>query len=140
MSFADRVRRVPVWVWVLVFAGLMLLPGLGSFGFWDPWELNVADRVREIARSGNLTDPTAGGRRKYADLAVAALGLVLGLLAGGALLGVVLPCLALTGALLAGWGLSVRAAESEPAAALTSSGAGPDVPAGGTLGAALRSS
>jgi hypothetical protein len=238
MSFADRVRRVPTWAWVLVFAGLMLLPGLGSFGFWDPWELNIAERARDIALSSHLTDPTAGGRyggappldyffvaagmkifgahelgarvfgalcgvltlfavywggvglfrrragllgalvlgtmplfllearqltsdvplvaglalsmaglgrfawpasgrRRYADLAVGALGMLLGLLAGGALLGVVLPCLALTGALMAGWGLSVRPAESEPAAALTSLGAGPDLPAGGTLGAAL---
>jgi 4-amino-4-deoxy-L-arabinose transferase-like glycosyltransferase len=238
MSFADRVRRVPAWGWVLIFAGLMLLPGLGSFGFWDPWELNIAERVREIARSGHLTDPTvsgryggvppldyflsalgmklfhehelgarlfgalfgvlalyavywggaglfrkragllgalvlgsmplfllqarqltsdvpliaglalslaglgryawpASGRRGWRDLGVGVLGLLIGLLAGGALLGVVLPCLALTGALLAGWGLTVRPAESERASTLTDALAGPDLPANSTLGGAL---
>src|SRR3954449_4899571 len=62
MSFADRLRRVPAAAWVLLFAAVMLLPGLGSFGFWDPWELNIADHVREMVRQGSLLDTTAGGR------------------------------------------------------------------------------
>jgi 4-amino-4-deoxy-L-arabinose transferase-like glycosyltransferase len=61
MSFADRVRRVPPAAWAAIFAAAMLLPGLGSFGFWDPWELNIADHAREISR-GSLGDPTVGGR------------------------------------------------------------------------------
>ena len=52
MSFADRLRRVPPAAWVAIFAVAMVLPGLGSFGFWDPWELNVADRAREMMRAG----------------------------------------------------------------------------------------
>jgi 4-amino-4-deoxy-L-arabinose transferase-like glycosyltransferase len=240
MSFADRLRRIPTGGWVLIFAAAMLLPGLGSSGFWEPWELNIADRAREIGRAGHLFDPTMGGRyggeppldlflaalgmqifgahelgarifgalfgivaifgvyyggvglfrrragllgalalgtmplfllqgrqltsdmplvaglalsmaglgryawpptgqRAWRDLAVGVLGLLVGLLSGGALLGVVLPCLALTAAIAAGWGLSTRAAESETAAHLTSPGTGADVPAGTTFGAALRS-
>src|SRR5205814_7611950 len=62
MSFADRLRRIPPAAWAAIFAAAMLLPGLGSFGFWDPWELNVADRAREMAHGGALTDPTVNGR------------------------------------------------------------------------------
>jgi hypothetical protein len=29
--------------------------------FWDPWELKLAEQARDIARSGHLFDPTAGG-------------------------------------------------------------------------------
>jgi hypothetical protein len=78
MSVADRLRRVPPAAWVAIFAVLMVLPGLGSFGFWDPWELNVADRAREIGRAGNFFDPTAGGRyggEPPLDLFLAALGM-----------------------------------------------------------------
>src|SRR3954454_24640851 len=78
MSFADRVRRVPTGVWVLLFAVALVLPALGSFGFWDPWELNIADRAREVGRAGNLLDPTAGGRyggEPPLDLFLAALGM-----------------------------------------------------------------
>jgi hypothetical protein len=239
MSLADRVRRIPPGGWVLIFAAALLLPGLGAFGFWDPWELNIADRAREVARSGHLFDPTvngrfggqpplglflaalgmrlfgahemgarffgalfgvvaiaavywggvglfrrragllaalalgsmplfllearqltsdipliaglalsmaglgryawpASGRRQGRDLLVAAVGLLVGLFSGGALIGVALPCLAITGALAAGWGLSTRSAESEAAAPLTSPGTGPDVAAGTSFGKALR--
>jgi hypothetical protein len=239
MSFADRVRRIPPGGWVLIFGVALLLPGLGSFGFWDPWELNIADRAREVGRAGNLFDPTAGGRfgneppldlflsalgmrlfgahelgarifgalfgivalvavywggaglfrrragllgalalgtmpiflfqarqltsdvplvaglalsmaglgrfawpadgrRAWRDLIVGVVGLGVGLLAGGALMGVALPCLALAGAIAAGWGLSTKAAENEAAANLTSPGTGSDVPAGVSFGRALR--
>src|SRR5919201_1068201 len=99
MSFADRLRRIPPAAWATLFAAAMLLPGLGSFGFWDPWELNVADRAREMVKVGNLTDPTAGGHFSPAqpplDLFLSALGMKLfgatefGARLFGALLGVV---------------------------------------------------
>jgi Dolichyl-phosphate-mannose-protein mannosyltransferase len=239
MSFTERLRRVPAGVWVAIFAVALLLPALGSSGFWDPWELNIADRAREIGRTGHLFDPTAhgrygaeppldlflaalgmqlfgahelgarlggalfgivgllavywggvglfrrragvlgalalgsmplfllqarqltsdialvaglalsmaglgryawpaSGRRSWRDLAVGVLGLLVGLLSGGALLGVALPCLALGGTIAAGWGLSTRAAESEAASILTSAGTGPDIPPGRTFGSTLR--
>jgi hypothetical protein len=47
---------------VVLFAVALCLPRLGSFGFWDPWELKIADQAREIADSGHLFDATVGGR------------------------------------------------------------------------------
>lgn len=238
MSLLARARRLPPATWAAVAAVLLILPGLGSFGFWDPWELNVADRARDVSRGASLFDATAGGRytaeppldaflsglgmkvfgarewggriflalsgilavmavfwggrglfraragllgalalvtmpifllqtrqltsdvplvaglalamaglgrfawpasgrRSMRDLLVAAAGMLLGTLSGGALLGLALPALALTATIIAGWGLSPRAAESDGAAALTSEGVGRDVPAGKSFGAGL---
>jgi hypothetical protein len=245
MSFADRLRRVPPAGWVAILAAALILPGLGSFGFWDPWELGIADRARALSRSGHLFDVTVGaryggeppldlflsalgmnlfgttelgarlfhalfalvavfavywggsglfrrragalaaaalvtmplfllqarqltsdmpliaglalamaglgryawpasGQRSLRDLAVGALGLVVGLLSGGALLGVALPCLALVGTIAAGWGLQAKAPAGEGGAdapsALSAPGTGRDVPAGKSFGAGLLSS
>jgi hypothetical protein len=206
MQFIERLRRItPSW-WVAGFAILLIIPGLGSFGFWDPWELKLAERAREIAASSSIFDVTVGkrfpaeapldlvfsalgmrlfsvsewggrlgvglfgilaicatywaglglfrrraaligalvlgsmpfflfqarqvvsempliaglalslgglcrytwpgdGRRRIKDLLIAIIGLFLGLYSGGALLGVVLPCVSIGGALLVGWGL-----------------------------------
>jgi hypothetical protein len=71
-------RRVPPWAWTLAFALALCLPRLGSFGFWDPSELRLAEQAREIARSDNLFDPTVAGRfaaRPPLDLSLAALGI-----------------------------------------------------------------
>src|SRR5262245_18244199 len=73
-----RLRRVPCWAWALLFALVICLPRLGSFGFWDPRELKIADQVREVARSGHLVDPTVHGRyaaTKPLAFLLAALGL-----------------------------------------------------------------
>ena len=78
MSFVDRLRRITPATWAAVFAVLLVFPWLGSFGFWDPWELGIAERAREMARSGHLTDVTAGGRygkEPPLDLILAALGM-----------------------------------------------------------------
>ena len=69
---------------------------------------------------------------------MAGVGFVLGLLSGGALLGVALPCLAFTFAILAGYGLRPRLAGDSGASKLTSPGVGTHLPAGTTLGASLR--
>jgi hypothetical protein len=240
MSFVERLRRVPPGWWVALFAIALILPRLGSFGFWDPWELKLAERARDIARSESLFDVTAnrrftpeppldlacnalgmrifgvgefggrisdglfgilailgvywaglglfrqraavlgalalgsmplfvlqarqltsdmplvaglalamgglgryawpaGGARRPRDLIVAGAGLVIGLFSGGALLGVGLPCLAFTFAILAGWGLRPRPADDPAASKLTSPGVGSHLPAGTSLGASLRS-
>ncbi|MDZ4694268.1 MAG: glycosyltransferase family 39 protein [Deltaproteobacteria bacterium] len=78
MSLLERIRRVPTSVWAALFAFGLLLPGLGSFGFWDPWELNLADRAREVSISEKPLDGTVGGRytrEPPADMALAALGI-----------------------------------------------------------------
>ncbi len=77
-GLSARARRVPLWAWTLAFALALCLPRLGSFGFWDPSELRLAEQAREIARSDNLFDPTVGGRfaaRPPLDLSLAALGI-----------------------------------------------------------------
>ncbi len=238
MSFLVKLRRVPPAGWAAIFAGLLILPGLGSFGFWDPWELGVADQARAVMRSSSLFDPTVGGKfspqpplnlfldalgmkvfgvrelgarffdalagvgailavywagaglfrrragllaalalgsmpifilqarqllsdmplvcglalalggfgrfawpatgqRRMRDLAVAVAGMVIGLLSGGALIGVALPCLALTATIVAGWGLQPHAAETEGAAVLTTAVTGRDVPEGTSFGRGL---
>jgi len=58
----DELRRVPTWAWVLAFAMLLCVARLSRFGFWDPWELKLAEQARDVARSGHLFDATAGGK------------------------------------------------------------------------------
>jgi hypothetical protein len=36
-------RRVPAGVWVVMGAAALLLPRLGAFGLWEPWESQLAD-------------------------------------------------------------------------------------------------
>jgi hypothetical protein len=80
----DRARaaigRVPAWAWALAFALALCLPRLGSFGFWDPSELRLAEQARDMARAGNLLDATVAGKypgRPPLDLSLAALGIKL---------------------------------------------------------------
>lgn len=43
----DLLRREGLWpLWVLVAAALIILPGLWSFGFWEPGEIAIADQAR----------------------------------------------------------------------------------------------
>src|SRR6187401_3262112 len=50
---SDELRRVPTWLWAVLFAAVLCLPFLGRFGFWDPWELKLAEQARDVARSGH---------------------------------------------------------------------------------------
>jgi hypothetical protein len=240
MRFIERLRRIPTAAWIALFAVLLVLPRIGAFGFWDPWELKIAEHARDMAET-SLRDVTVnkrfpaepplelvvsglgmrifgtgelGGRignglfaigailavywaglgllrrraavlaalalgsmplfvlqarqlvsdmplvaslalalgglgryawppdgvRRLRDLAIAAAGLVLGLYAGGALLGVALPCLAVAASLLVGSGLHPRvegAAADDAPAALCAAGVGPDVPADMSFGRGL---
>ncbi len=225
MSLVEKLRRVPPVWWILIFAAVLVLPRLGSFGFWDPWELKVAQQARDMALSSSLFDVTVGkhysprppldlvlsalgmrllsvgewggrianglcailailgvywagasllrrraavlsalalasfplfvlearqlisdmplvaglswalgglgryawppdGRRRWRDLAVAGLGMTMGLFSGGALRGVALPALATFATLLVAYGLRPRAGGSP----LCAAGVGPDVP------------
>jgi hypothetical protein len=93
----------PTWGWALLFALVICLPRIGAFGFWDPWELKLADQARDMARAGSLLDPTVGGKYPASPplgLFLAALGikvfgaselaarLPLGLMAVGSLMAV----------------------------------------------------
>jgi dolichyl-phosphate-mannose-protein mannosyltransferase len=72
------IARVPAWAWALAFALALCLPRLGSFGFWDPSELKLAEQARDIARSNDLFDATADGHypaRPPLDLSLSALGI-----------------------------------------------------------------
>jgi len=235
----EKLRRIqPVW-WIALFAVALVLPRLGSFGFWDPWELKVAEHARDMAGASSLFDVTvnkrftaeppldlilsalgmkifsvgelggrignglcailailavywaglglfrrraavlsalalgsfplfvlearqivsdmplvaglalalggfgryawpADGMRRPRDLAVAGVGLVLGLLSGGALLGVALPCLTVAGALLVGFDLRPRGeATGTGNSSLTATGVGRDVPVDTSFGRGL---
>jgi hypothetical protein len=239
MILMEKLRRIqPVW-WIALFAVALVLPRLGSFGFWDPWELKVAEHARDMAGASSLFDVTVnkrftaeppldlilsalgmrifsvgefggrignglcailailavywaglglfrrraavlsalalgsfplfvlearqivsdmpliaglalalGGLGRYAwpasgvrrprDLAVAGVGLVLGLLSGGALLGVALPCLTVAGTLLVGFGLRPRGEGAGMGnSSLTATGVGRDVPADASFGRGL---
>ncbi len=231
----DRLRRVPPLAWAMLFAGALVVPRLGASGFWDPWELTIADHAREIALSGSLLDPTvkgrftaeppldlflsavgmkifgthefgarcgnalcalgallavywagvgmfrrraallaalamgtmplffmqsrqlvsdmpqilgltlalgglarfawpAGGRRGPKDLAVAAAGMLIATMSGGALMGIALPCLTLAGAVIAGWSLAPSVAG---VGGLCDPGIGPHVHADKSFGRGL---
>jgi hypothetical protein len=79
----DRLRRalgsVPDWGWALLFSLVICLPRLGAFGFWDPFELKLADQARDMVRAGTLFDPTVAGKYPATtarlDLILAALGI-----------------------------------------------------------------
>lgn len=235
MSLIEKLRRVPPIWWIVLFALALVMPRLGSFGFWDPWELKIAEHARDMALSSSLFDVTvdkrftaeppldlvldaigmrifsigefggrignglcailailavywaglglfrrraavlsalalgsfpiftlqarqltsdmplvlglalalgglgryawpADGTRRAGDLGVAAVGLVVGLLSGGALLGVALPCLAIAGTLAVAFGLRPRTSEG---AGLSAPGVGPHVPADASFGQGL---
>lgn len=57
----DLLRREALWpLWVVVVAAVIILPGLWSFGFWEPGEIAIADQARaevEGARSAEAGEP-----------------------------------------------------------------------------------
>jgi hypothetical protein len=95
-------RSVPTWGWALLFSLVVCLPRLGGFGFWDPFELKLADQARDMVRAGALLDPTVGGKYPATarlDLFLVALGIKL---FGASELGARLPiALSAVGALMA---------------------------------------
>jgi Dolichyl-phosphate-mannose-protein mannosyltransferase len=79
-SLRRALSAVPGWGWALLFSLAVCLPRLGSFGFWDPWELKLADQARDMLRAGALLDPTVGGKYPPAaplNLFLSALGIKL---------------------------------------------------------------
>jgi hypothetical protein len=235
----NGLRRFPPWAWALLFAVVLCLPGLRNFGFWDPWELKLAEQARDVARLGHMFDPTADGRypggralnmllsavgisvfgpselgarlpialaaiaallavywagisllrpraallatvvlgtmplfvlearqltsdapliavlalalgglgryawppdgkRRPRDLVIGLAAMALGEYAGGAMLGVLLPALAISAAVLVGYGLVGNADATDGTGPLDAPGLGPDMQAGRALGPSLR--
>jgi 4-amino-4-deoxy-L-arabinose transferase-like glycosyltransferase len=95
----------------------------------------VAGLAFAVGGFGRFAWP-ASGKRSLRDLAIGIVGAVVGTASGGVLLGAVLPCLALGGALVAGAGLVPAPVEStrDPLAA---PGIGADVPADKSFGRGL---
>lgn len=78
MSLVEKLRRIPPIWWIVLFAVVLVLPRLGSFGFWDPWELKIAEHVRDMALSSSLFDVTVDKRfpaQPPLDLILAAIGM-----------------------------------------------------------------
>jgi 4-amino-4-deoxy-L-arabinose transferase-like glycosyltransferase len=48
------IARLPAWAWVLVLGAVLLLPRLGGFGLWDPYEIKYADQATRVARGAPL--------------------------------------------------------------------------------------
>ena len=42
-------KKIPGWAWVLLAGVVLILPRLGAFGLWDPYEIKFADAARDIA-------------------------------------------------------------------------------------------
>ena len=59
MPSEKRVSVASVWPYALILAVglLVLLPRLGDFGFWDPWEPKYAQSVREMLDRGSYVVP-----------------------------------------------------------------------------------
>lgn len=71
---ARRFARPGNAAWVIALGSLLLLPQLGSFGLWDPVEIQHADVARDALEKGSLLDVTVGGT--YAPRAVLPVWLV----------------------------------------------------------------
>lgn len=238
MTLIEKLKRVPAGWWIALFAAALVLPRLGSYGFWDPWELKIAEHARDMVGASSIIDVTVdkrftaepplhlflsalgmkvfavgewggrlgnglcailaimavywaglgllrrraavlsalalgsiplfvlearqivsdmplvaalalslGGLGRYAwpgdgvrrlhHLLVGIAGLAMGWLAGGAMLGVALPCLALAGSILVGFGLRPKQGDSNPSIGLCAPGIGPDVSADTSFGRGL---
>ena len=78
MSFMEKLRRIPPIWWIALFAVVLVLPRLGSFGFWDPWELKIAEHARDMAASASVFDVTVDKRftaEPPLDLVLSAIGM-----------------------------------------------------------------
>jgi hypothetical protein len=78
MNLSKRLRRIPPVWWIALFVVVLVLPRLGAYGFWDPWELKIAEHARDMAGSSSLFDVTVNKRfaaEPPLDLIVSALGM-----------------------------------------------------------------
>lgn len=53
-------REVWVRVGLFIFVCLLYLPGLGSFGLWDPWEVHYGEAGRQLLERGDWLSPWWG--------------------------------------------------------------------------------
>jgi len=73
----EELARVPPWAWALVFAIVLCLPQLSRFGFWDPWELKLAEQARDIAREGKFFSPSRYPTGHFLSTLLSALGIAI---------------------------------------------------------------
>ncbi len=72
----SRLLSLPICYALLAALALVLfLPGLGSFGFWDPYEIKIADAARAVAQGDStLAQATRNTGRPAATVALVAAG------------------------------------------------------------------
>ena len=58
--FVEALRDAPLRFAVLLFAMAIFLPGLGSFGLWDPWEGHYGEVGRQMIERGDWISPWWG--------------------------------------------------------------------------------
>jgi hypothetical protein len=100
-----RAARVPRGRGRSLFAIVLCLPRLSRFGFWDPWELKLAEQARDIAVGATCSTDAAGipGRPRAGDAAVGARDPIFGASELGARLPIALSAIgALAGGVLGG--------------------------------------
>lgn len=68
---------------VLLAGAFVLLPALGSFGLWEPWEPRYAEAAREMRERGSLFVPLTGDEIRPADPPLTYEGILLGSLLFG---------------------------------------------------------
>jgi hypothetical protein len=54
--------KIPTSLVVLALGCALLLPMLGSYGLWDPLEVQHADVAQEVAKTGSFADVTVKGK------------------------------------------------------------------------------
>ena len=54
------VRDVKLLVGLTALLALLYLPGLGSYGLYDPWETHYGEVARNMVETGNYIDPYWG--------------------------------------------------------------------------------
>ncbi|HTM19236.1 MAG TPA: hypothetical protein VL172_01970, partial [Kofleriaceae bacterium] len=58
--------RRALWpLWAGLAAVVILLPGLGRYGFWEPQEISVADSAKKRLERYSLTEITAAVANQY---------------------------------------------------------------------------
>ena len=74
----DRGNAVWVYALLLLIGSLVLLPRLGSYGLWDPWEPSYVQSAREMASDGGYLVPRFLGELDLGQPILALWGILLG--------------------------------------------------------------
>ena len=61
LAFTKMLSRTPGWLLVLALGAVVLLPGLGNYGLWDPTEVRPADNARRLFENKTAREPPTRG-------------------------------------------------------------------------------